>query len=205
VIVIFNNEPLSILLRCIYSIFNRTPKSLLHEIILVNDNSTLPELYEPLEKFVAEHFGEKVKIFNNRERLGLIVTRMEGAQRATGDVIVFLDSHMEVTTNWLPPLLDPIKSNRKTATVPVIDGIYADDLRYERLFGKTQGGFDWGLTFKYFVLSKEDQPPDGDNFVLAVMTGGAYAIDRKYFFELGGYDRGMFLYRSSCTCAVEAC
>jgi hypothetical protein len=27
-----------------------------------------------------------------------------------------------------------------------------------------------------------------------LLLGGAYAINRKYFFELGGYDMGMYLY-----------
>lgn len=38
-------------------------------------------------------------------RVGLIVARQEGAKAATADVIVVLDSHCEVMTNWLPPLL----------------------------------------------------------------------------------------------------
>jgi polypeptide N-acetylgalactosaminyltransferase len=160
----------------------------------MNDNSSLPDLYEPLENYLAENFQGKVKLFHNRERLGLIVTRLQGAEKATGDVIVFLDSHMEVMTNWLPPLLDPIKENMRTATVPVIDKIQAKNLRYEVTDGKCQGGFNWDLRYQYFIPTKKEEPPDDENFVLAAMTGGAYAIDRKYFFELGGYDRGMFLY-----------
>lgn len=101
----FHNEILSTLLRCIYSIYNRSPKQLLHEIILVNDKSTFLELYEPLQKFVNETFGDTVKIFENEERQGLIKARMTGAKMATGEVIIFLDSHMEVYNTWLPPLL----------------------------------------------------------------------------------------------------
>lgn len=84
---------------------NRTPKELLHEIILVNDKSTKKELYEPLQKYVDENFKGIVKILNLPERKGLIVTRMEGAKIATGEVLVFLDSHIEVNVNWLPPLI----------------------------------------------------------------------------------------------------
>jgi polypeptide N-acetylgalactosaminyltransferase len=89
----------------VHSIYNRTPRELLHEILIVNDASTKQELYEPLQKYVEENFDDRVKIVNLPERKGLIVARMEGARRATGDVLVFFDSHMEVTANWLPPLL----------------------------------------------------------------------------------------------------
>lgn len=54
---------------------------------------------------MRENFDDRVKIVNLNERKGLIVTRMEGARRATGEVLVFLDSHMEANVNWLPPLL----------------------------------------------------------------------------------------------------
>lgn len=92
-------------MRCVYSVYNRSPKTLLHEIVLVNDKSTFPELYEPLRKYVNEAFSSKVKLVENEERQGLIKARMTGAKAATGDVIIFLDSHMEVFNSWLPPLL----------------------------------------------------------------------------------------------------
>lgn len=106
IIVIFHNEVTSVLLRTIHSIYNRTPHELLHEIIMVNDASTKAELYEPLEKYVRRNFDKiRVRIVHLKERRGLIVTRMEGARRAAGEVLVFLDSHIEVNVNWLPPLL----------------------------------------------------------------------------------------------------
>lgn len=154
----------------------------------------MPELYEPLEKYVEDNFKGKVKIFHNLSRLGLIATRMKGAKLASGEVIVFLDSHMEVITNWLPPLLEPIVINRKTATVPVIDNILYDNFEYQVLSDSWDGGFDWNLRYQYFVFSDAQYPVHGKPHVLAAMTGGAYAIDRRYFFELGGYDKGLYLY-----------
>ncbi|CRK87000.1 CLUMA_CG000813, isoform A [Clunio marinus] len=213
VIVIFYNEPLSILLRCVSSIFYRSPRNLLHEIILVNDNSTKDELYKTLSSYVEQNFDGRVKVYNNPTRLGLIATRMEGAKLATGEVILFLDSHMEVTTNWLPPLLDPIVINRRTATVPTIDSINHENFKYEPLADNWNGGdlknlsnydlkieirdstgFDWNLRYHYYVFNEEEYSVPGVNHLLSAMTGGAYAINREYFFELGGYDTGMFLY-----------
>jgi polypeptide N-acetylgalactosaminyltransferase len=105
VIVIFYNEHWSILLRTLHGIHNRTPPELLHEIILVNDASTKKNLYDELRQYCAQHFDGKVKLIVLPKRMGLIVTRMEGAKRATGEVLVFLDAHIEVNVNWLPPLL----------------------------------------------------------------------------------------------------
>ncbi len=71
----------------------------------MNDKSTREYLKEPLQKYVAENFGGIVKIVNLKKRSGLIRTRMEGAKVATGDILVFLDAHIEANVNWLPPLI----------------------------------------------------------------------------------------------------
>lgn len=192
IIIIFNNEVKSVLLRTIHSVINRTPKELLHEVILVNDNSTNEELYEPLQNYVRENFPEKVKIKNLSERKGLIVTRLEGARLATGKVLVFFDSHIEVGINWLPPLLEPIARNRRLATVPVIDDfdsetfeIYSNDE-----FG-SRAGIDWMLIYRHFKRYLYDGIDILKPFPTPIMLGCAFAIDRKFFLEeLGGYDEG---------------
>jgi hypothetical protein len=88
VIVIFHNEVKSVLLRTIHSIINRTPSELLHEVILVNDNSSNDELYGSLKDYAANNFPKIVKIVDLKTRHGLIKTRMEGARRASGEVLV---------------------------------------------------------------------------------------------------------------------
>lgn len=115
---------------------------------------------------------------------------MFGARQATGEVIVFLDSHMEVTVNWLPPLLEPIYFDPKTVCVPILDSFSPWTLEYELLGHGTRGGFDWGLVFKWMPMRPQDSAVPGEPFEYPVMTGGGYAIRRKYFFELGGYDEG---------------
>ncbi len=57
------------------------------------------ELGDKLEKHI-EQFGGKVKIFRKKERQGLIRAKIEGAKVATGDVLVFLDSHCEANVGW---------------------------------------------------------------------------------------------------------
>lgn len=85
------------LLRTIHSVYNRSPRELLKEIILVDDASTKPELKKPLDDYLLKHFDGRVKTRRLEQREGLIVARMEGAKVATGEVIIFLDGHMEVS------------------------------------------------------------------------------------------------------------
>lgn len=52
-----------------------------------------------LEKYI-ERFGGKVRLKRARERQGLIRAKLLGAKEAVGDVLVFLDSHCEVSEGW---------------------------------------------------------------------------------------------------------
>lgn len=104
VVVPFYNEHFSTLLRTCWSVINRSPPELLNEIILVDDYSSKEFLGDELDQYVADHLP-KVKIVRLPERSGLIIARLAGAKVANGDVLLFLDSHTEANTNWLPPLL----------------------------------------------------------------------------------------------------
>ena len=192
VIIIFHNEVKSVLLRTVHSVINRTPSELLHEIILVNDNSDHAELYGPMQEYVRENFHGRVKIKNLSERKGLIVTRLEGAKDAQGEVLVFFDSHVEVGYNWLPPLLDPIARNRRLATVPIVDDF--DSQTFEVFSNDphgSRGGIDWWLVYHMFPRYQSQDIDPVKPFPTPIMLGCAFAIDRKFFLEeLGGYDEG---------------
>jgi len=97
----FHNEHLRVLLRSVTSIINRSPPELLKQIVLVDDASNLPDLGQQLEDFVAINFPKIIQIVRLRKRCGLIKAKVEGAKKATGQVLVFLDSHIEVNINWV--------------------------------------------------------------------------------------------------------
>lgn len=61
---------------------------------------------------------------------------------------MFLDSHVEVNIDWLPPLVDRIAYSRSIVTIPVIDIINADTFNYSSS-PLVRGGFNWGLHFKW--------------------------------------------------------
>lgn len=114
IVIPFYNDHLSTLLRTVYSVINRSPPHLLKEVILVNDHSTKDFLYKDLEEHIQEHLKDKVKLLVLPRRSGLIWARLAGARAASGDVLIFLDSHTEASTNFLPPLLEPIALDYRT-------------------------------------------------------------------------------------------
>lgn len=73
--------------------------SVLYTLLLISEF-----LKDKLDNYVKAHLP-KVKVLHLTKRSGLIRARLAGAKVAKGDVLIFLDSHTECTTNWLPPLL----------------------------------------------------------------------------------------------------
>ena len=107
VVIPFFNEALSMLLRTIHSILNRTPSQLLAEIVLVDDCSTHEYLREPLDHYIQ--LLPKVKLIRNKVREGLIRSRLMGADSTSTNIVVFLDAHTEVNQDWLEPMLQHLQ------------------------------------------------------------------------------------------------
>ena len=85
VIIVFHNEARCTLLRTVYSILHTTPRTLLKEIILVDDKSELekrPELGDELVEYLDTHFDGLVKLARQPKREGLIQARLAGAEIA---------------------------------------------------------------------------------------------------------------------------
>ena len=135
----------------------------------------------------------KVILYNLPERSGLIRARSFGAQKARGDVLVFLDSHVEVNRNWLVPLLDRIHRDRTVVAIPIIDLINAYTFEY-RSSPLVKGSFTWTLHYSWISVSEKPLKDEAD-FIkpirTATMAGGLFAIDRNYYFEMGDYDKRM--------------
>ncbi|CRK91590.1 CLUMA_CG005244, isoform A [Clunio marinus] len=192
VVIPFHNEILSTLTRTIHSIFTRSPPELLKEVILVNDHSDKDYCYGPLEEYIKDHFdSSKIRILVMPVRSGLMWARLAGARSATGDVLVFMDCHIEANVNWLPPLIEPIAKNYRTCTCPLIEGIDSQTYKYKKKGNGNRGGFNWQLHFMYLPLRSDDQKTADEPFETPVMIGCAFAISAKYFWELGGYDTGL--------------
>lgn len=68
-------------------------------------------LGEELEQHVKT-LPVPVRVLRTVERSGLIRARLLGASQVKGQVITFLDAHVECTEGWLEPLLARIAEDR---------------------------------------------------------------------------------------------
>ena len=72
--------------KCITSIIDQSYKNL--EIILIDDKS--PDLSgEICEKFAMK--DDRIKVFHNKENMGIYGTRNKGISIASGDYVTFVD------------------------------------------------------------------------------------------------------------------
>uniref|UniRef100_A0A914XRQ0 Polypeptide N-acetylgalactosaminyltransferase n=1 Tax=Plectus sambesii TaxID=2011161 RepID=A0A914XRQ0_9BILA len=194
VVIIFTNEAWTPLMRTVHSVINRSPPEYLHEVVLIDDNSDHEWLKDQLTEYI-KRFGGLVKLFRKTVRHGLIRAKIAGAEAATGEVVVFLDSHCEANAGWLEPILQRIKDKRTAVVCPVIDMISDSSMAY---MGGSAGGigtFWWSLHFKMDVIPEKElkrrKNPEVDPLMSPTMAGGLLAANREYFFEVGAYDPGM--------------
>lgn len=86
-------------------------------------------------------------------------------------------------------------------TVPIIDGIDSETFEYRPVYARNdqhyKGIWEWGLYYKeievdmqeHLKTHKVSEPYDSPTH-----AGGLFAIDRKYFMDLGTYDSGLLVW-----------
>lgn len=190
IIITFYNENLSVLLRTLFSIWNRTPRYLLHEIILVDDNSDLNTLKSELEQRL-EPFRSKIRLLRNTEYMGFQGSRIRGSNAANSEILVFLTAHCEVSNNWLPPLITQIIKSRSSVVVPLLNAIDSATFEYVHLEDNYIGIFNWSMKYvetKIPSRTLKSKIHVTEPHATPTFDGVYFAINREFFIELGGFD-----------------
>ncbi|EFB16386.1 hypothetical protein PANDA_012334, partial [Ailuropoda melanoleuca] len=195
VVFIFVNEALSVILRSVHSVVNRTPSRLLKEVILVDDNSDSVELKASLDQYVNRRYPGLVKIVRNHRREGLIRARLQGWKVATAPVVGFFDAHVEFGMGWAEPALSRIQEDRRRIVLPAIDNIKYDTFEVQQ-YASAAHGYNWGLWCMYIIPPQDwlDRGDEAAPIRTPAMIGCSFVVDREYFGDIGLLDPGMEVY-----------
>uniref|UniRef100_A0A7S4S9Y2 Polypeptide N-acetylgalactosaminyltransferase n=1 Tax=Alexandrium monilatum TaxID=311494 RepID=A0A7S4S9Y2_9DINO len=168
-------------LKTVRSVYESTPDTLLREIIVVDDGSSPPLESSHLNEQARSRYN--VRLIRHAETVGLIGSKKDGGDAATGDVVVFFDCHVAPQPGWHSSFLRLIGENYRRIVVPVITDL---DVGSWRQRGGNRGQakcyLTWDADFKWFN--------SGDPYV-PVLSGGLLGISKRWWNETGGYDEKM--------------
>lgn len=200
IIFTFCNEPQISLYHSIYSVIERSPFHLLHEIILVDDGSDAAHLSGELEAWVKT-LPVTVSIIRQGKRTGLMAARVAGANVASGKTLTFLDSHIEPVEGWLTFLLQRVGDSPGgwTEKGHMTRIVFPEILSMSKEFIMETGGIsgvgwnarlqDHGWPLQKIFDHKDRQAIDPE--ASPAMAGGLFTIDREWFFAMGAFDDKM--------------
>ncbi|MBR9757851.1 MAG: glycosyltransferase family 2 protein [Algicola sp.] len=144
--------------------------------------------------FVSTHFPS-VKIIQNQENGGYAKGYNDALKQVNADVFCLLNSDVEVTPNWLDPILKAFKNNPKTAIVQPKIKDYNNKSRFE--YAGAAGGFIDKLGYPYcrgriFNTIEEDTGQYNDTSHIFWASGACFFIRKDIFNALNGFDASFF-------------
>lgn len=137
--------------------------------------------------FVRERFRQ-VRLIENRENRGFAAACNQGAGMARGHILVFLNQDTEVQPGWLAGLIAGLEADGA--------GLATSKLllmsQRDRLNLAAQEVHYTGLVFGRGFL----EPADRFNAPgpVAAVAGASFAITRRLWEQLGGFDGSLFMY-----------
>lgn len=183
-------------------ILNWNGKELLEKFLpSVIDNSKEANIYladnastDNSVKFVRSAFPE-VKIIENRDNVGYAKGYNEALKNLNEDVFCLLNSDIEVTKDWLKPILRTFEAEPNTAIIQpkILDYNKKDHFEYA---GAAGGYIDkFGYPYcrgRIFNTIEKDEGQFDDNADIFWCSGACLFIRHKVFTELKGMDEAYF-------------
>lgn len=147
--------------------------------------------------FVKEKFPE-VSIIQNKENGGYAKGYNDALKNLTEELFVLLNSDVEVTPNWLPPIIYCFESQPNTAAIQpkILDYNRKDYFEY----AGAAGGFidELGYPFcrgRIFDTLEKDTGQYNDEATIFWASGACLAIRKSVFEEVGKLDETYFTHQ----------
>ncbi|TCI90661.1 glycosyltransferase family 2 protein [Tenacibaculum sp. M341] len=187
-------------------ILNWNGKQLLEQFLpsIVNFNSDEAEIYvadnastDDSIEFVKRNFPT-VKIVVNKTNGGYAKGYNDALQHIKADIYCLINSDIEVTENWLPPILKVFKENENTAIIQPKLLDYKNKSKFE--YAGAGGGFVDFLGYPYcrgrlFNNLEEDKGQFNDIADIFWASGACFFIRSAVFHNLGGFDEDYFAHQ----------
>jgi len=180
-VIIVNWNGLKLLPDCLSSLRAQTVKDF--EIILVDNGSA-----DGSAAYVKENYPS-VRLLEAGENLGFAKGNNVGAKAAEGDVLVLLNNDTAVEPDWLEKLLAPLERDPSIGAAGS-KLIYFDDK--EEI--NSVGTFVSVLGFSGSVGDGMPRAAYAAEQEVFAACGGALAIRRKLYLEVGGLYEPFFMY-----------
>jgi glycosyltransferase involved in cell wall biosynthesis len=199
VIMTLRNEQPGMVSLTVHAILARTPTSLLAEVIIVDDSNEKNDT--ELQELQA--VSDKVVVLPTSQREGCARSRLIGARKASGTVLMFVDSHVEMlSSTWYQHLVLPIVDNPHTIAsqqlqyMDDVDGhAYRDKKARGSHYGTTNEKFNFGYqSIRFPGYSYEQKPSATEPYEMPFAPGALFAIRADEFWRLGGYDEGLYVW-----------
>ena len=139
-----------------------------------------------------------VKIIKNKDNFGFAQGYNEGLKHIPADIFALINSDIEVTENWLQPIIETFKNEPKTAIIQPKILAYNNKEYFE--YAGAAGGFidKYGYPFcrgRIFEALEKDNHQYDDNCEIFWASGACFFIRSTVFNELNGFDADFFAHQ----------
>ena len=188
-IVILNWNGMKLLEQFLPSIVNYSPEA----DIYVADNDSNDDSIA----FIKEYFPT-VKIIKNNYNYGFAGGYNEALKSVEADILALVNSDIEVTENWLQPIIETFDNEPKTAIIQpkILDFKNKDYFEY----AGAAGGFidKYGYPFcrgRIFKTLEKDNRQYDDDCEIFWASGACFFIRSSVYNELKGFDADFFAHQ----------
>jgi GT2 family glycosyltransferase len=179
IIIVYNG--IAYLERCLTSLRQAIGSG--GEIILVDNAST-----DGSADFVQHRYPDVILIRNEVNR-GFAAACNQGARRASGQYLVFLNQDTQVLSGWLSGLINALEGN---GTVALATSKLLLMSQPDKINACGQDIHYTGLNFSRGFLCPADQFSRPET--VGAVAGASFAIRRELWERLGGFDEELFMY-----------
>lgn len=185
-VVILNWNGKKLLQQFLPSVIQHTPEA----TIYVADNASKDDSVALLKK----HFPQ-VHILENTENLGFCRGYNEVLRQIDSDYYVLLNNDVEVTENWLTPLVELLESDPSIAACQPKIKAWNNKNTFE--YAGAAGGYIDPYSYPFcrgriFDTLEDDRGQYDDNREVFWATGACLCIRAALYHEMGGFDADFF-------------